>query len=345
MTRVPPANTPPPSPAAQGSRAGPAQVVDAKYSADYQALNAAEEDQGRRTLVNTQARSQEGAQGTSKKSKEALVDAVSLDEERKRGKRGPEEESDQQDSESTGEVAAKSLGIDDGRMRLFEDGPEDALGHLELTDPNEMQRQLGPSGRFAQHAMLLAEARQKEGASRETALEYLAQLYLRCRDRAYANKALRDFGPATGIIDLYPLELVDLLLERHPTMLSKVSRGTIFTPTAETTYKGTARQPMLLQYPPELKLRGFAVKGGHHIGYTLEPADSPGTYQLTIDTPGKFTLLFSAIAGGGQLVVETARALIAENPEAEEGQPKPPPAIAATAKEEAPLTVVIPRRI
>ncbi len=345
MTRVPPANTPPPNSAAQGPRAGPAQVVDAKYSADFQALNAAEEDQGRRTLVNTQARGQDEAQGASKKSKEALVDAVSLDEEKKRGKRGTQEESDEQDSESTGEAAAKTLGIDDGRMRLFEDEPEDALGRMELTDPNEMQRQLGPSVRFAQHAMLLAEARRKNGASRESALEYLAQLYVRCRDRAYANKALRDFGPATGIIDLYPLELVDLLLERHPGMLSKISRGTIFRPTAEATHRGIAGRPILLHYAPELKLRGFAVKGGDHIGYKLEPADPPGTYQLTIDTPGEFTLLFSAVVGGGQHVLETARALIAENPEREEGEPKPPEATEPATKEEAPLTVVIPRRI
>jgi hypothetical protein len=299
-------------PRAAPGQDGPAQVVDSKYMADFHALNAAEEAAGQRGAVNTNFK--KGPEGPAEKvkTKDPLLSQVSLDEERKRDRRRrPDQDPEQAEAQDAAESAAQKLGLADSKHRLFEEEQADRMGDPELSDPREMRRILGPSARFAQHAMLLAEKLRSEGKTRQEALQYLASLYLNCGDAAYANKALREFGPATGIVDLYPLELVDHLLEAHPGFLNKTSRGSFFVK-APRVVSGVVGQPIRLEYPEELKMRGFAVKGGGVIGYRYEPVDPPGTHLLTFDSAGTFELLVSALAKDRSIVVDTLRAEIAE---------------------------------
>ncbi len=229
---------------------------------------------------------------------------ISLDERRnKRGRK--QEDEDASDSESAEETAAKTLGLGEGGAgKYFQDLPADRLGDMSLTSPNEMKRLLGPSVRFAQHAMLLAEARLKEGAPRQDALAYLASIYLGVADRAYANKALRDFGASTGIVDLYPLELMKHLLEHVPSFLSKVSTASFLAATPREGYQAKAGVPLKLTFDAGLRIRGFAVKSGEKPGYLLEPMDPPGTYHLTMGSAGTFTVMMSALDKNGVLHIQ-----------------------------------------
>lgn len=229
---------------------------------------------------------------------------ISLDERRnKRGRK--KEDEDAPDQESAEEQAAKTLGLGEGGAgKYFQDMPADRLGDLSLTSPNEMKRLLGPSVRFAQHAMLLAEARLKEGAPRQEALGYLASIYLGLADRAYANKALRDFGASTGIVDLYPLELMKHLLEHVPSFLSKVSTASFLAATPREGYKAKAGVPLKLTFDAGLRIRGFAIKSGEKPGYLLEPMDPPGTYHLTMGSAGTFTVMMSALDKNGTLHIQ-----------------------------------------
>jgi len=227
---------------------------------------------------------------------------VSLDE--KRNKRGRKQNDEENEKESP-EDAARSLGISEGSAgKYFQDMPVDRMGDPTLANPNEMKRLLGPSVRFAQHAMLLAEARLKEGLERPDALKYLASLYLGLADRAYANKALREFGAATGIVELYPLELMKHLMEHVPSFMSRVSTAAFLSSVPVEGYKGKAGVPIKLAFDAGLRIRGFAVKGGAKPGYVLEPMDPPGTYHLTFGTAGSYTVMLSALEKVGTLHIQ-----------------------------------------
>ncbi len=249
------------------------------------------------------------------------VKGLNWDDERKKRGRHPDDEDDTEDGEAAAAAAAEAqkqgFAADGSVGKYFADMPEDRMGDLSLTDPNEMKRALGPSVRFAQHAMLLAEERMKDGGSRGEALELLATLYSGVSDTAYANKALREFGHATGIIDLYPLELMDHLLAHVPGFCTKVRHGSFFSPVdgEEVSVRRTGRAgvPLTLRYDPTLRVRGFAIKGGTRPGYLFEPTEPPGTYQLVFLSAGTFEVLLSAISKDGWLLIEQVEFCIEEN--------------------------------
>lgn len=242
------------------------------------------------------------------KEEEIRITGLNFDEERrKRGRQHSQDDDEEEDAEEAvalGQAAAaRGFASQEGAGKYFQDLPEDHLGDLSLTNPNEMKRLLGPSVRFAMHAMLIAEDRLKNGMPREDAVELLAQIYLGVADRAYANKALREFGCGTGIIDIYPLEVIAHLLEHVPAFFTKVCRGNFLAP-AKAGYLAVAGDPIVLEYDPHLRIRGFAIKGGEKPGYLFEPTDPPGKYHLTFRTAGVFKVLISAIAKNGFVFVE-----------------------------------------
>jgi hypothetical protein len=244
------------------------------------------------------------------------VRGIDLDEDRKRRgrpQRDPEDgrgEDGEAAAQAAQAAASKGLAQADGAGRYFQDAPADRLGDPSLTRPDDIKRQLGPSVRFAQHAMILAEARLKASGRRDEAVSFLASLYLGVSDRAYANKALREFGPATGIIDIYPLEVMQHLLQHVPGFVSRANE-TRFLEAKTATYRARAGEPIRLVHDPELRIRGFALPGGARPGYVLEPVDPPGTYHLTFLEAGQFDVLLSAISREGWLLIETLRCEIA----------------------------------
>jgi hypothetical protein len=230
------------------------------------------------------------------------------DRRKKKGKKQEDEEDEAEDGEAAAEAAqaAKKSGLleADGAGRYFQDVPQDRLGDLGLTNPNEMKRVLGATSRFAQHAMLLAQQKIDQGESRGDAIAFLARFYIELGDREYAKKALREFGPGTGILDIYPLEVVEHLLEFVPSFFHNVQRGRFFTSSLNSQYRAKAGEIITLTYPPELKIRGFALKGGERPGYLLEPTDPPGTYALSFQSSGTYQILVSAIGRAGAVFIE-----------------------------------------
>ncbi|MCK6551479.1 hypothetical protein L6R52_36925 [Myxococcota bacterium] len=273
--------------------------------------HAAEMEEEARRLAQLALDPNAAAAALEEKEHEKRIEGLNFDEERKKKGRQQQKDDDRDDREDAEEAvalgqaaAAKGFASAEGAGKYFQDLPPDRLGDQQLTDPNEMKRLLGPSARFAQHAMLLAEERLKEGATRDEAVAFLASLYLGVADRAYANKALREFGCGTGIIDLYPLEVMAHLLEHVPSFFTSVSKGRFFAAPKTGSFKGRTGEPIVLKYPAELRIRGFALKGGAKPGYVFEPVDPPGTYHLTFRTPGHFTVMVSAIAKNGAVMIE-----------------------------------------
>ena len=294
------------------------------------------------------------AEETKEKNK---IERIDWDEERK--KRGKKREDEEEPEDDKAEDAAKAMGFTEGHGRYFEDAPEDKMGDLSLSDPNEMKRQLGPSVRFAQHAMMLASERMREGMPRTEAVQFLSSLYLGVSDRAYAQKALREFGPATGVLDLYPLELMKHLLENVPSFVPKVSTGSFFAKPPKAGYKTKTGEPITLTYDPLLRIRGFAIEGGKDPGYLFEPVDPPGTYELTFHNPGTFSCMVSALAKTGAVSIEAFEVVVKKGKQtedsdtlrrakaslADEGEAGAEPAAKPKEKKKDDLKFTIPRRI
>lgn len=229
-------------------------------------------------------------------------------------KRRPEDELEderEQSSEQVIEIYGGDL-LDSGahstsRAHLFAASDEAQPGDLSLTDPEDMQRALKTPVAYARHSMILSEAfRKTTGATREEGVAYLGRLFVALKDKSFARNALKEFGAGSGILDLYPLEVVEHILDHYPTFLPKVGFGRFFRRVAEEAsvlHTDTAT-PLILTYPEELKIRGFALRGGGRPGYLFEPADQLGSYRLAIDSPGKFSFLISSLSRTGHTMIE-----------------------------------------
>lgn len=186
-------------------------------------------------------------------------------------------------------------------------GPGVEPGDTRLTDPDEVQRVLGSPVAYAKHALILSEAfRHATGATRAEALAYLASLFTGAADRPFARAALREFGPGTGIVDIYPLEVMELVLETHPGFLQKVGFGRLFPQAGqrERPLVTDTATPIELDHPEGLRVRRFALKGGGCPGYVFEPSPSPERYRLTIQSPGSFDLLVSGVTRSGHTLLQ-----------------------------------------
>jgi hypothetical protein len=193
------------------------------------------------------------------------------------------------------------------------------VGDPRLTDPLAIKEALGSPVAYAKHAMILAEAfRTTTGATRQEAIGYLALMFAALGDRNFARQALKELGPATGIVDLYPLEVTERVIEFHPGLLLKVGFGTLFARSKkkEPVLELEAGVPHELHYRPGLKIRGFALKGGGRPGYRFQPGASEGLYTLTIFVPGRHQLLISALARSGHTVIDRLDVLVREGPHA-----------------------------
>lgn len=224
-----------------------------------------------------------------------------------------DESSDERSAEQTLEffpdaVGAAGLAPSVSRAQLFSAETRPEPGDLSLTDPDTIQRALETPLAYAKHAMILAEAfRRSTGASRHEAIDYLARLFVAPRDRTFGRSALKEFGPSSGILDVYPLEVVTHVLDHYPQFLPKVSRGQFFHRSGEraATWRTDTQTPVILEYAEDLKVRAFALVGGGTPGYVFEPADAPGRYSLTVRSPGRWTCSVSGVSRTGHTTVDT----------------------------------------
>lgn len=177
-------------------------------------------------------------------------------------------------------------------------------GEPGLFDPAEAMARLGSPLAYAQHALLLSEAfRQSTGADRSEVIAYLAELFVAVPDLGFGRSALRELGPSTGIVEIYPLEVLAHVLEHHKGFLRKVAFGSIFTslPRGEPLRLEPFRAREL-SAPPDWLVRGFAISGGARPGYRFEPGREDGVYRLVLGAVGDYELLVSARAPSGTLI-------------------------------------------
>lgn len=233
-----------------------------------------------------------------------------------------EEEDRWQDLDAIGEAIADAP----SRAALFQTDERPPPGTPGLTDPAEIRRFMETPVRYAQHAMLLAEAFMRHtGATRAEGVAYLARLFMALPDPAFSQAAFRQLGPATGIIDIYPLEVVEHIIEDYPAFLPRHRFGRVFH-TEQASLLVDPGEEAPLYYEPTLKIRGFGVKGGGELGYRFEPSEARDAYTLSIEASGRFTLLVCGRRPSGE--TELQRLEVTVTGEAAP-RPAPPPRDAA----------------
>lgn len=225
-------------------------------------------------------------------------------------KRKWEQEEDEPEEEQEEEIDVEELveAILSGPPEDTPTGAKRKVGDPTLTSPADIHRKLGAPIAYAKHVMLLAETfRAATGATREEAVAYLGAMFCALPDRTFGRLALKELGPATGIIDIYPLEVVEHILEHYPAFLPKVGFGTLFSDrvtTEDEPLQLIARVPERLTYPEGTRIRGFAIRGGARPGYRFEPADEDDVYTLRIDAGGRFEVLVSGLLASGRTLVD-----------------------------------------
>ena len=193
------------------------------------------------------------------------------------------------------------------KSKYFDEDELGQPGDLNLVNPDTIQRRLGSPMAYAKHVMILAEAfRKNTGATRKEAISYMASMFLSLTDTRFGWSALKEFGHGTGIIDIYPLEVIEEVMKKYPGHLPKISFGRIFATSEkeDDVLRTDTDTPLMLTYPEELKIRSFALKGGGVPGYTFEPAKDNGTYKLHFRAPGRFNILIASLNRAGFSLIE-----------------------------------------
>jgi len=254
------------------------------------------------------------------------------DERRKRrGQRKKKRKKDDDKAEHDAELYEDGMarsGQGQSRKHLFEEDELVEPGDTSLTDPDEIRKVLGTPTAYAKHVMILAEAfRRATGATRREAIEYLATMFVATAEPTFGYLSLKEFGPSTGIVDIYPLEVLERLLDRYPGVLPKVGFGKLFANgwTASDPLRTDTETPLLLRYPTEMRIRGFALKGGGRPGYMFSPADEPGTYELRIQSPGRYEILVSATNRSGYTVIDRIEVAVRPGSTADLPRERPEP--------------------
>ena len=220
------------------------------------------------------------------------------------------------------------------RAHLFATKASVAPGAPGLLMPEDIQTAFPSPIDYAKHCMLLAEAyAQSTGAYREETVRYMAALFMGLPDVGFARRALMAWGPDTGIVDIYPLEVIEHILLARPDFLPRVRFERWIVPVGEVATAALNVDPterLLLHVPEDVMVRGFAIRGGLRPGYCFEPGPSPATYALTLDRPGRFTILTSARSDHGYTLVDRLEVCVNGEPHAEpEARPRDQARVAA----------------
>lgn len=184
-------------------------------------------------------------------------------------------------------------------------GASPELGHLDLRPLGDLA-----AARYLFERM----ARPGAGPERAAEVERLALLLRAMGSPRRAARILETLLEAGRFFDIYPLEVLDALIERDPDYLSGFRRGELVLnrPFLESRIF-EVEETLSLVVPLAAKVRGFALAGGGSPGYCLSPGP-PGAYAFELGGAGRFEiLLFASVRG--ERVLDRVRLWVEEPPD------------------------------
>jgi hypothetical protein len=165
------------------------------------------------------------------------------------------------------------------------------FGALVLQDPEQMRKTLGTPIRVAKHLLVLAGRLMERGQTREQVVDYLAQTLLKLGP-GFGGRAFKDFSHSIGIGSIYPLEVHEKLVQVDDKFLSTLKCR--FT-NGKRILQGKVKDVVVIEYPEDLVITGFAVKGGSRHGYQLAPLKEKGKHGLRFFHPGEYRVLLTGV--------------------------------------------------
>ncbi len=160
-------------------------------------------------------------------------------------------------------------------------------GAFSMTQPEHMKKTLGTPVRVAKHLLVLSSRMLEKGDPRPGVVEYLAGTFLALGPE-FGRRAFKDFSVNIGIGSIYPLEVREKLIALNegflPTMKCRFTAS-------KRVLQAKVKQAIVLEYPEDMIIKEFAVKGGTRQGYQLAPLKEKGKHGLRFFVPGTFAVL------------------------------------------------------
>ncbi|MEW5854667.1 MAG: hypothetical protein AB2A00_38180, partial [Myxococcota bacterium] len=193
------------------------------------------------------------------------------------------------------------------------------FGALVLQDPAQMRQSLGTPSRVAKHLLVLAGRLIERGQERPGVVEYLARTFLALGPE-FGGRAFKDFSGSIGIGSIYPLEVREKIIEIDdrflPTTKCRFTSG-------RRILQGRVKEMITIEYPEELRITSFAVKGGGRSGYQLAPLAEKGKYGLRLFQPGEYRLLLLGVDAMGFERMEELKVMVTAAEEPKPAAPAP----------------------
>ncbi|MBK6683497.1 MAG: hypothetical protein IPG45_03420 [Deltaproteobacteria bacterium] len=134
-------------------------------------------------------------------------------------------------------------------------------------------------------------ARRRNDPDRPGLIKEVADLVMGLEDPPFARRLLLELIDTGRIVDVYPLEILDEVVERRPGYISGVEPGRIIlNRVALEAEVHQVEVPIRLEVALGLKMKAFALAGGGSPGYLLSPGP-PAVYHLEFGDAGTYTLL------------------------------------------------------
>jgi len=206
-------------------------------------------------------------------------------------------------------------GPDARQERERKDAEGQLLGEGRIGDPDVTPAELRAMGSLVagRHLMTLL-ARRRAEADRAEVIREVAELLLGMEDGPWARRLLLQMAEAGRIVDVYPLEVMTYLVENHPGAIDRAAMGTVVLNKdlleAQTHVVGGL---VVIKVPLGLKMKAFALEGGHAPGYVLAPGP-PAHYLLEVHEAGDFTILVRGDLRGASLI-DRVHLTVAEAPD------------------------------
>jgi hypothetical protein len=188
-------------------------------------------------------------------------------------------------------------------------------GEGRIGDPALEPEAFGAMGSLiaARHLMALL-ARKRKAIERPALLAEVGDLLLAQKDPASIRRILLQMGEVGSIVDIYPLEVLDYVLQKRPDVLPGFDYGPVILNKTELEARTFAVEEVIaIKVPLSLRMRAFALEGGGEPGYCFAPGP-PAEYHLEVASPGPIRVLVRGEIRKKSLI-DRAILTIAEGPD------------------------------
>jgi hypothetical protein len=165
-------------------------------------------------------------------------------------------------------------------------------GEGRIGDPALSAEEFGALGTLvaARHLMALL-ARKRKDVPRQALLAEAGDLLLAQKDPVSIRRILLQMGEVGSIVDIYPLEVLDYVLQKRPDVLPGFAYGPVILNKAELEARTFQVEELIrIKVPLSLRMRAFALEGGGEPGYCFAPGP-PAEYHLEVASAGDFRVL------------------------------------------------------